>query len=156
MPTGELILKVKESNRYGMSKEWRETPDTPIDDRLGDVLAELAGMFEELRLRRKREAEEQARTWKIEEERRRIEMERKRETIRYHRLLGHCKNRQTATDIRAFVTTTDASPLAAANPERHAAWKAWALGHADRIDPLRSEALFNQEVSDYEVYALRD
>lgn len=156
VPTGELILKVKASNRHGMSKEWRETPDTPIDDRLGDVLAELAGMFEELRLRRKREAEEQARRWKIEEERRRIEMERKRETIRYHRLLGYCKNRQTATDIRAFVATADASPLAAANPERHAAWKAWALGHADRIDPLCSDALFNQEVSDYEVYTLRD
>ena len=135
-------------------KEWRETPDSPIENRLEEAVAEVAGMFEELRLIRVREAEERARQWKIEEERRRAEMERKRETIRYRRLLSQSQNWQTAADIRAFVAAVESTLLA--NSERFYAWKTWALGHADRIDPLRSDALFDLEVSDYEVYSMRD
>jgi hypothetical protein len=96
-------------------------------------------LFERLRLYRQREAEERARQWKIEEERRQIEMERKRETIRFRKLRGHCKNWHAAVDIRAFVAAMETSPLAAGKPERHAEWKVWALGHADRIDPLHSD-----------------
>lgn len=156
VPTGELILKVKEPNRYGMAKEWREDADSPLDENLNDVLAELAGMFEELRLRGEREAAEQAKRWKIEEERRRAEMERKRETIRFDRLLGHCRNWRTAAQIRAFVAAIESGPLPEANSERFAEWKDWALGHADRIDPLRGDEIFDHEVSDYDVYAMRD
>jgi len=36
------------------------------------------------------------------------------------------------------------------------AWKRWALAHADRIDPLQDEDLFDQNVEDYEVYSLRE
>jgi hypothetical protein len=154
--TGELVLKVREPNRYAMAREWRDGLDKVLEDKLGDVIADLAGLFEQLRLRRQREAEERARQWKIEEERRQIEMERKRETIRFRRLLGHCENWQTAAELRAFVAAMETSPLACRNPERYAEWKAWALGHADRIDPLRSDGIFNQTVSDHDVYMLKD
>lgn len=149
VPTGELILTFKQPDRH-RTKEWRETPDSPLDNRLGEVVAELAGMFEEIRLIRVREAEERARQRKSEEERHRAEMERKRETIRYRRLLSQSENWQMAADIRAFVAAVEA------NSQRFCAWKTWALGHADRIDPLRSDALFDLEVSDYEVYSMRD
>lgn len=133
VPTGELILTFKQPDRYRMMKEWREAPDAPLENRLGEAVAELAGMFEELRLIRVREAEERDRQWKIEEERRRAEMERKRETIRYRRLLSQSQNWQTSSDIRAFVAAVENTPLA--NSERFSAWKTWALAHADRIDP---------------------
>ncbi len=154
VPTGELILSFKQPDRYRLMKEWRETPETPLENRLGEAIAELAGMFEELHLIRVREAEARAAQLKIEEERRRAEMERKRETLRYRRLLSQSQNWQTAADIRAFVTAVESTPLA--NSERFNAWKIWALGHADRIDPLRSDALFDREVSDYELYSMRD
>lgn len=154
VPTGELILTFKQPDRYRMMKEWRETPGSPLENRLGEVVAELAGMFEELRLIRVGEAEERARQRKSEEERHRAEMERKRETIRYRRLLSQSENWQTAADIRAFVAAVEDTPLA--NSERFCAWKTWALGHADRIDPLRSDTLFDLEVSDYDVYSMRD
>ena len=70
VPTGELCLKIAEPARRGIAKEWRDEPEAPIETKLKDVLAQLAGVFEELRLRRQREAEERERQWKIAEERR--------------------------------------------------------------------------------------
>ncbi len=156
VPTGELVLKIKDESRYGISKEWRETENEPLEDRLNDVIAGVAGMFEELRLRRQHEAEEQQRRWKIEEERRQAQMERKRETIRFNRLLGYGKGWRMAAEIRAFVAAVEASSLAADDAEQFATWKTWALCHADRVDPLRDERLFDRSVSDYEVHAFRD
>lgn len=155
-PTGELVLKIKEPGRYGMTREWRESADSPLEEKLGEVLAQLAGMFEELRLRRVREAEERARRWEIEEERDRIEMERKRETIRYQRLLDQCKNWRASAEIRAFVAAIEADPLVLEHAEHLTEWKAWALAHADRIDPLRNYDLFDQDVSDDDLYMLED
>lgn len=156
MPTGELILKIKETGRYGVAKEWRETADEALEEKLDDVTAQVAGMFAELRLRRQREAEERERQWKIEEERRRAEMERKRKTIRFRHLLGHYKDWRTAAEIRSLVAAVEASARTAEDAERFTAWRIWALGHADRIDPLRDDDLFDQKVSDYEAYAFRD
>jgi len=51
-----------------------------------------------------------------------------------------------------LVAAIEVSSLAVQHPERHETWKAWALGHADRIDPLRSDAVFDQEVSDDDVH----
>ncbi len=156
VPTGELILKIKEADRYGRDKEWRETAEAPLEEKLKDVIAEIAGMFEAIRLRREWEAEEQKRRWKLEEERRLAEMERKREKIRYSRLIGDCEDWRRATDIRACVAAVEASDLARKDAEAFATWKLWALAHADRIDPLQDDDLFDQEVDDYEVYSLRE
>lgn len=155
VPTGELFLKIKEPDRYGTAKEWRETAEAPLEEKLRDVIAQIAGMFEAIRLRRQHEAEEQQRQWKLEEERRLAEMERKREEIRYGHLIGHCKDWRRAADIRAFVAAVEASLLARKDAEAFAKWKLWALAHADRIDPLHDGNLFDQGVDDYEVYSLR-
>ena len=156
IPTSELILRVREATRHRVMREWKETKDGPIEERLYDVVAQVAGMFEELRLLRQREAEEWQRQRKIEEERHRVAMERKRETIRFNRLLGHCKNWRTAAEIRAFVAAVEVSRGAADSSEQFATWKDWALGHADRVDPLCDDGLFDQTVSDYEAYTFRD
>lgn len=83
-------------------------------------------------------------------------MDRKRETIRFNRLVNYSKNWRTAAEIRAFVAEIEVSPRAATDEEQFTTWKNRALGHADRIDPLRDDDLFDQRVSDYEVYAFRD
>jgi hypothetical protein len=156
VPTGELVLTVSEASRYGLKTQWADTPDTPLESKLGDVLPQIAGIFEEIRLRRIAEAEARERQWKAEQERQRKEMERKRETIRFRRLLSHCENWRAAADIRALVAAVEASALPSQDGEKFAAWKLWALGHADRIDPLQSSDVLSRHVGDYEVYALRD
>lgn len=155
VPTDELVLKIK-SERYIANKEWRETEDSPLESRLNEVIAQIAGMYEIIRLYREREAAEQERRRKEAEERHRAEMERKRETIRFRRLINHCDNWRAAADIRSLVAAIEASPLAAEKPEEFRAWKLWALGHAERVDPLLDDELFNRHVDDYEVYSLRD
>jgi hypothetical protein len=154
--TGDLVLKILGASGHGFVAEWHDAVDASLESKLSDVLPQIAGAFEELRLRRVREAEDQARRWKLEEERRLNEMERKREMIRYRRLLSHCGDWRTAAELRAFVTAIVMSPLASTNLEQFIAWKSWALGHADRIDPLTDEDVFDMQVSDYEVYASRD
>jgi hypothetical protein len=156
VPTGELILKIAESNRYGITREWRDEAAAPIESKLDDVMAQLAGAFEELRLRQQRDAEERERQWKIEQERYHAEIEQKRELIRIRRLISHCDEWRTAASIRVFVSAIEASPLAAADTEHFAAWKSWALDYAERVDPLQNNNLFDRTVDDYEVYALRD
>jgi hypothetical protein len=66
-------------------------------------------------------------------------MERKRETIRYRRLISDCEDWRRAADIRALVTAVEGSQLARNDAEAFATWKSWALTHADRIDPLQDE-----------------
>lgn len=155
VPTGELVLTVAEPDRYG-SKQWSDGPVGLLEEKLGEVLPYVAGVFEQIRLRREREAEERARQWKIAEERQRQEMERKRETVRYRRLMAHCENWRIADDIRAFVAAVAASQAAAANADSFADWKSWALGHADRIDPLKGANVLDRSVSDYEAYSVRE
>lgn len=156
VPTGELILKIKEPDRYGLSKEWRESGDVKLEQQLDDVAAEIAGMFEELRLRHQREAEERQRQRKIEEERRRVQMERTREKIRLRHLLTHCENRRHANEIRSLVSEAESkhSPLSATDD--FLKWKTWALEQADRIDPINNDNLFNLDVSDYETYSYKE
>lgn len=153
---GELTLKIAEPNRYGIAREWRDEPGAPIESKLDDVMAQFAGVFEELRLRRQREAEERERQWKIAEERRRAEIEQKREMILFHRLIAYCDDWRKASNIRAFVAVIGASPLAAADTEQFATWKSWALGYAERVDPLQNNNLFDRTVDNYEVYSLHD
>jgi hypothetical protein len=155
IPTGELILKITEPDRYGISREWRDEPDAPMESKLDDVLAQIAGIYEELRLRRIREAEARERQRKIEEERYRAEKERKREVVRTRRLVRHCEDWRLACDVRAFITAVESSPLAAEKADEFASWKSWALDHVERLDPLQNKELFSREVSDYEIYALK-
>ena len=71
---------------------WRETTEAPLEEKLRAIIADIAAMFETIRLRREREAEEHERRWRLEEESRLAEMERKREKIRYRRLIGNCED----------------------------------------------------------------
>jgi hypothetical protein len=142
--------------RFGISGNGLKKACIRANIPVPPLVAEIAGMFEAIRLRREREAEEQKRRWKLEEERRLAEMERKRETIRYRRLIDYCEDWRRAADIRAFFAVVEASPLASRDADAFARWKLWALAHADRIDPLQDEDLFNQQVDDYEVYSLRE
>lgn len=157
--TGELVLKMKEARGYGWSKEWSDTPDLPLEDRLNDTLGGIAAGFEEIRLRHEREAVEQRKRWAEEQERHRQEMERKRETIRFRRLVQSAEAWQTAGRIRAYVEEVrnrrGHAATAQEGPELDQ-WAQWALAHADRIDPLLSDNLLNLTVSDSDVWSMKD
>ncbi|MCB1380914.1 MAG: hypothetical protein KDK89_21480 [Alphaproteobacteria bacterium] len=155
VPTGELVLKIK-TERYIGNREWRESEGPPLEEQLNEIIAQIAGIYEAIRLRRIEQAEALERQRKAEDERRRAQMNRKREVIRFRRLVSHSENWRLADDIRAFVSAVEQSKLAGAQAEDFSNWKAWALAHADSVDPLQDDELFDQHVSDHQVYAMKD
>jgi hypothetical protein len=158
-PTGELVLRTKEQGGYERPQEWGDKPDRPLELQLNEVLGGIAGMFEVVRLRRVRQAEERKERWAAEQERQRREMERKRELIRCRRLMDQVDDWRSAAQIRAFIDAVRAQTALASEPEanqKFEQWREWAVGYADEIDPIRSEDLFNPTVSDSEVCALRE
>lgn len=152
--TGELILRARPNPYFCDKLEWRETADTPLEGKLQQVMADIAGAFEEGRLYRLRKAEEEKQRWQAEEIRQRQEMDRKREAIRLQRLVSAGKNHRKAAQIRDLITAVEASPLG--QSDKFQDWKVWALAHAERIDPLTSEKIFDRSVSDYDVYGWRE
>jgi hypothetical protein len=152
VPTGRLRLRLHEPEYRHVVKEWEETESDPLEAHLDEVLPKLAGAFEEIRLRRVRQAVEQARRAEAEHVRYEAELERKREAIRFRRLVAHCENRRVASDIRELIEAVERSALATENPEQFADWKRWALFHAERVDPLGKASLFDREVGSSELY----
>lgn len=150
--TGHLRLRIRDPEYRNVMKEWEETESDPLEESLDEVLPKLVGVFEQIRLRRMRQAEEKAKWEEAERRRREVELERKREAIRFNRLVMHSENLRKAAQIRAMVAAVGESVMAAENAETFLVWKDWALAHADRIDPLCTETLFDREVDDYEVY----
>ncbi|MEQ8610250.1 MAG: hypothetical protein RIB48_05615 [Parvibaculum sp.] len=145
VPTGRLRLRLLEPEYRHVVKEWEEAESSPLEALLDEVLPTVAGKFEEIRLQRMRQAEEQAKRMEAERLRYEAELEAKKETIRFRRLVAHCANRRTAAEIRELVASVERSPLAADNAELFFDWKSWALSHAERIDLLAKETLFDRE-----------
>jgi hypothetical protein len=96
---------------------------------------ETAVRLREMRIERKAALEEA--------ERRRLELEAKREQARVDHLLGQASALHRAQEIRAYVAAVRALNSAAPEPMASTAldaWCSWALARADRIDPVMSGA----------------
>jgi len=154
LKTGDLVLRVRPNPHFCDKLEWRETADTPLEGQLQQILADIAGAFEEGRLYRLRKTEEEKQRWQAEETRQRQEMDRKRVTIRLHRLVTAGERHRKAAQIRDHIAAIEATPLGL--NDKFLDWKAWALAHADRIDPVNSEKIFDRSISDYDVYGWRE
>jgi hypothetical protein len=87
--------------------------------------------------------EEAERTRRAEEERRRRELETKREQARIDHLLGQAVALSRADQIRAYVVAVRTLNSSASEPMTLIElneWCEWALAQADRIDPVLSGA----------------
>lgn len=90
--------------------------------------------------------------WHGELEHYTVEAEQKKDEILLARLLQQARDHRTATEIRQFVSHVAASSRAD-QPEEFSAWRDWALKQADKLDPLRSERLFDRTVSNTELWS---
>lgn len=152
--TGQLILRARSAPYFCDKREWRESAAAPLEDKLQQILADIAGAFEEGRLYRLRKAEDERRHREAEEVRYRQENDRKRESIRFKRLTLASDKYIQATKIRDLIAAVESSTLG--QHEQFSDWKAWALAQAEHIDPLTSDKIFDRDVSDYDVYGWRD
>jgi len=138
----------------GLRLAWEDTPETPIEQSLQDIVVglvvagEMQVRLSELhhhawRVQHKADLIERARKEKEEALRKERERRRRLEQARIKRLLEDAMALRMANDLRAYVETVTAANAASPEPVppvQVEAWAAWALAQAERIDPVRSRA----------------
>ncbi|WP_434732994.1 hypothetical protein NL154_16460 [Rhizobium sp. YTUHZ044] len=124
-----------------VSKSWQDDADNRLEDKIAVIAAELIVAGEEKFRKSLKEAEERAEEVRQEAERQRWKRleELNQQRLDNLRMSGDLLRR--AQDIRALVervrmAITEGS--AEIDEARLTAWERWALGEADRIDPIRS------------------
>ncbi len=131
VPAGDLVLKIRDY--LSVPTEFRELK-TPLETQLPAVLASIEAGLVELAERRCQRALEKERWEAADRARRKREAYKTAEDGLRERLLADADRRRRAEAIRAYVLAADASPAATADD--YTAWRLWALGEADAIDPL--------------------
>ena len=132
--TGRLVISVVAPNfGRGWTSQWADRKSWALEDKVGEILAELEVRAVEDRQRREiaaREEEQRRLRWDDELQRAR---DRYSEHARGEALAKQLELWRTAEDIRAFC---EAIEQRHADDDEAMAWAAWARAHADRIDPL--------------------
>ena len=128
----------------GIRKEWNDGKSKGVEDHLKDFLINLVTIAD-LEKKRRQEIEERKKRWQ-EELKAREELERRRqeEQKRLQDLENQTLRWTKAAQLRAYIAEVEkkssGSDLSTEGQERLANWLRWAQGHADRIDPLISDA----------------
>jgi DNA-binding IscR family transcriptional regulator len=131
------VLRVILPSEYSGRRLWSDGIRAAVEDKLGDVLANIEARADEAehhRLERERREEEDRLAWEQVMERAR---ERFAEDQRAALLRDQVAAWRLAADIRSFCS---AARGAVGHSEAAVAWLAWATAYADAIDPM-SEAL---------------
>lgn len=154
--TGELVAGIRDGHSRCFVVQWRESAEQPLEGKLNDIIIGVARRFEDLRERREQQELARKRQWEDDRRRYQLEQDRKREAIRVRRLILQAQDRHIAAEIRALVDAVRAKRAGASSEDTATfeRWSSWALAHADRIDPLLDEDLFETEVSDQELYEI--
>lgn len=140
-PTGELVLKIKSFMPSGIPSSWQDEADDPLEQQLNRVLAGMVVAIAYQGHLREEHAAAERRRWEAAEIARKKEAERQAELARKKRLRDDAGAWRQAAEIRDFVAAVRAA-LSNGTPLDQAqtveAWSAWALAHADELDPLAS------------------
>lgn len=137
-PTGLLMLRISSGPRCSSydAGDFQETAEQPLEDRLNAVIVGIIErMWEIKKIRLKREEEERQR-WNRHKEAEQQAKLLKEEQERKSALEAQAANWKKAEEIREYVaavTTISEHPEDILNR-----WKEWALAHADAIDPIVS------------------
>jgi hypothetical protein len=134
------------------ARSWQDSGGDRLENHLREIAVELivqaeqsyrGGMIyhRELLIQRKAEVEERERKRQIEADRQRKERQAKLEKARVDHLLGQVETFHRAGLIRTYVAAIHQANKSAPQPmsdEELKSWSEWALGQADRIDPVVS------------------
>ena len=138
-PSGILVFSIETYLPTLPQRVWADAPDRPLEDQLGDILAQiiLAGP---LLVQQRREREGAERKRMAEERRRYEEAERSRlDDNRWRRFTELAGNWTQAEQARQFLAALEqhAGPDALlANGTRLAQWLTWAQERIKMLDPL--------------------
>lgn len=136
--SGRVSVVIESGVANGARRNWASTPNSPVEDKLHEIVAGLPLVAEGMRLQR-----EQREAWKRnwdEEEARRKEAARNSEIQRRlrARLVGSLESWERADRLQRFCEAARerAKLLEGDERERADSWIAWALARACELDPL--------------------
>lgn len=146
-PTGELCLVVKNPEFYVYERQWCDTNNSTIEERLGSIIIKLIEFAGQSHLKRL-EREEYHRQYEIKEanriEQNRLWQEKQKlleeERIRVESLTADAEKWWKSNVLRSYIEARKAQALA--NNETYAPtsdlgrWINWAEEQTDRLDPL--------------------
>lgn len=119
------------------SRSWKDTERTPLEKRLGEIIAGIYTLA--VKIREKNEAEARRREERrIAEERYSFQVQRYEDELsRFKALESDARNWKRANQLRAYVGAVERYSLenGGLKPEE-VAWLEWARAKADWIDPL--------------------
>lgn len=136
-------------------KSWDDTEGLPLERILSRIVEEILVAAEisyrdgcvrqrEWMIERKAQLEEEIRRRKAEEEREKRKLLEKQAKERIDRLLAQAKALDQSNTIRAYVQAVrDRIAELLVNHDDFEKWASWALGEADRIDPVRNRAVID-------------
>jgi hypothetical protein len=157
-PTGRLVLRWDHAYLGGIRTSWADGKKQRVEDCLNDFIVGLVTVAEQLKANRlQREAWEKERR---EAEARRAEEARRREEEagRVRALEAAIAAWQRTTAIREYAAELRLKAEAAGVLEQNAAlaaWLAWAVAYADRIDPFLPEPSVPQDPGRSDRYGYR-
>lgn len=141
------VLRVVLPSEYSGRRLWSDGIRAAVEDKLGDVLANIEARAEEAeqrRLEREREEAERRRAWEQE-------MERARERFAENQRAAFIRDQvaawRLADEIRSFCLAARNSGAGTGDSRDAETWLSWAVKYADEIDPL-SRALTAPELGE--------
>jgi hypothetical protein len=149
-----LSISSRQSNPPSL-KSWEDSDETSLEDKLTEIIIELIVAAEtfhrgnvirhhEWLVERKAELEKEVRRRKAESERKARELIEKQAKERIDHLLAQANTLHQSDAIRSYVKAAlDRSAELAIAGEELDRWVSWALGEADRIDPVKNGAILD-------------
>lgn len=132
-PTGVLTIKAGQ----WPSRSWKDTPNTQLEDRLGEVIAGVIALSREVNaqdLERAREAEERRRKQARYEF---ITQQRADEAERFKQLEEQANNLDRAAKLRTYANAVEEQAKGEGQLTSEVVeWLTWARAKADWLDPL--------------------
>jgi hypothetical protein len=136
-----LRLQLKRKLRAAVTTAWDDLPERPLEKQLADIAADLIVAGEASFRQSLVEAREEAERWRRWEEERRLQRLAELDRERLGRLEQSGALLRQADDLRALVERVSAAVERGSlslDAGELAAWRSWALGRAEAIDPVCS------------------
>jgi hypothetical protein len=138
-----------------VTTRWEDKKGEPLEDQLADIIVGMAVAGEHMhrqwvmeqeawRKKRQEEEEREARRRKAEEERRERERLAAQEKAKRDALLANARAWRDADTIRAYVTAAQQAAAVRSDMDAMGGWAAWAVGEADRLDPIVNGAAYEE------------
>lgn len=140
VPTGRLGIRIDTSGASFWGQSWTDRDDRTLDDVLSQILQELElrhGAATDRRLEEERQRLERKRQWEAARDE---AIQALTDSRRAEILLDQVGRSRDAAAIRDYVARLEQHIDAVLEGEAEAEareWAQWALGYAERIDPLR-------------------